>query len=104
MPLSTGRWSRNPIVSKYRETAADPRFCSENDPRCGRLARSDVREMPEGLGQRPSLQLELCGGQSASDDQKSKTGRDTSGPRHVLTTAWSGLYPRWVFDMQAART
>ena len=53
MPFSDGFRSRKSIGSKYREAAAVPRVCSENDPRCGRVTWSDVRKMPEVLGERP---------------------------------------------------
>jgi hypothetical protein len=58
MPLSVGRQSRKSIVSKHREAAAVPRFCSDNDPRRRRVTWSDVRAMSKGLGEGPQFKLE----------------------------------------------
>jgi hypothetical protein len=63
MPLRVGCRCRPAIDSKYREAATVPRVYSENDPRSGRVAWSNVREVPEGVGKRPSLKVERpCGG------------------------------------------
>ncbi len=104
MPFSVGRRGRKPIVSKYREAAAVPRLCSENDPRRRRVTRSDVREMSQRLGKGTSLTLE---GQATETNWQMSIRLEIQLQGEILqvrdnnsTWVWSQVYPGRVFRTQ----
>jgi hypothetical protein len=104
MQFRIGRRSCQAIDSKYREAAEVPRVYSENDPRCGRVAWSDVRQMPQSLGKRPSLELER---QVARSNWLTMIKLEIEILGEILqvrdqyaTWVWSQVYPGRVFRIQ----